>query len=373
MDFDWSEEQKRMYDECLSFARAFDRAKGFSKERWARCGDFGLLGLSVPEHDGGAGLGALASARMLEAFGRGSPDLGLAFSASAHLFACAMPIAEHGGEEVRRELLPGLAQGRLVGANAITEAEAGSDVFALRSRAVREGDTYRLSGDKSYVTNGPVADVLLVYASTAPEHGYLGVSAFAVPSDLDGVQVGEPFHKMGLESSPISSVYLDDCRVPARYLVGQPGDGARIFHRSMAWERACLFAIYVGAMHRQLEATVAHVKGRRQYRKPLSKLQAVRHRIADMLLRLEGARLLLYRACWALDRGQDHALAICLSKLAVSEAAIRSSLDAIQLHGGGGYVAEVGVEAGLRDAVPATIFSGASEVQRDLVARELGL
>lgn len=373
MDFGWSDEQRRLYEECLAFARTVERTRGFSRQSWSRCGDFGLLGLSVPESLGGAGLGALASAHVLEAFGRGSSDLGLGFSASAHLFACVMPIVEHASAELREQLVPALASGGLVGANAITESEAGSDVFALRSRAVRDGDVYRLEGVKSYVTNGPVADVLLVYASTAPEHGYMGVTAFAVPADLPGVRAGEPFHKMGLESSPISTVYLDDCRVPARNVVGDVGQGAAVFHRSMAWERACLFAIYLGAMDRQLDEAIAHVTGRRQYRRPLGRLQSVAHRIADMKLRLEGARLLLYRACWSLDRGEDHALAICLSKLAVSEAAIRSSLDLIQLHGGAGYVAESGVEVGLRDAIPSTIFSGASEVQRDLVAKELGL
>jgi alkylation response protein AidB-like acyl-CoA dehydrogenase len=380
MDFGWSSADTELYDESLAFARGLREsadtrggAPRFSRALWDRCGEFGLLGLSVPEADGGSGLGALSTARVLEAFGRGFEDLGLLFSASAHLFACAMPIVEHGSDEAKVTLVPRLATGAAIGANAITEAEAGSDAFALRTRAVRDGDGYRLTGAKSYVTNGPIADVVVVYASTSPEHGYLGVTAFCVPADVPGIHAGEPFHKMGLTSSPISSLYLDDCLVPARYRLGREGEGARIFHDSMRWERACLFAMYVGAMERQLEQVIAHAKGRRQYRKPIGKLQAVAHRVADMALRLEAARLLLYRACWALDRNEGHGLAIPLAKLAVSEAAIRSSLDAVQLHGGAGYVTEMGVERMLRDAIPATIFSGTSEVQRDLVARELGL
>lgn len=380
MDFRWSTDQVELYDRSLALARDLGRQRsrtgggaGFSRPLWQRCGDFGLLGLTVPEQHGGSGLSALTAARVLEGFGRGLEDLGLLFSGAAHLFACVMPIVEHGGAELVDELVPRLATGAAIGANAITEAEAGSDAFALKTRAVRDGDTYRLSGTKSFVTNGPVADVIVVYASTAPQHGYLGLSAFAVPTASPGLRSGEVFHKAGLAGSPMSSVYLDECVVPARYRLGREGDGARIFHASMRWERACLFAIYLGAMDRQLDQVVARARTRRQYRKPIGKLQAVAHRIADMKLRLEAARLLLYRACWALEAGGDPTLAISLAKLAVSEAAIRSSLDAIQLHGGAGYITEMGIERGLRDALPATIFSGTSEVQRDLIARELGL
>ena len=380
MDFRWSTNQVELYDRSLAFARDLDRQRGrsdgragFSRQLWGQCGGFGLPGLTVPEQHGGSGLDALTAARVLEAFGRGLDDLGLLFSAAAHLFACVMPILEHGSAELVAELVPRLATGAAIGANAITEAEAGSDAFALKTRAVRDGDRYRLSGAKTFVTNGPVADVIVVYASTAPEHGYMGLSAFAVPADSPGLTAGEAFHKAGLAGSPMSSVYLEECAIPAHCRLGREGDGARIFNASMRWERACLFALYLGAMDRQLEQVIDRARSRRQYRKPIGKLQAVAHRIADMKLRLEAARLLLYRACWALEAGGDPTMAISLAKLAVSEAAIRSSLDAIQLHGGAGYITEMGVERGLRDALPATIFSGTSEVQRDLIARELGL
>jgi alkylation response protein AidB-like acyl-CoA dehydrogenase len=381
MDFGWQEPQRELYERVLAFAREKlgrdaaerDRERRFPVEDWRRCGEFGLLGLSVPERYRGLGLDALTTARAIEAFGRGCADMGLVFSAAAHLFAGVMPILLHGGERFRERVLPRLATGECVGANAITEAEAGSDAFALKTSAVRDGDRYVLNGAKTFVTNGPVADVIVVYASTNPAHGHLGVSAFAVEKGTPGLLVGQPFEKMGLRSSPISSLYFEDCRVPAESLLGAEGAGAAVFSDSMRWERSCLFAAYVGSMERQLEGTIAYAAERRQFRKPIGKNQAISHRIVDMKLRLEAARLLLYRACWLGDRGEDSAIEVSLAKLAVSEAAIASGLDAIHIHGGLGFMTESGVERSLRDAVPATLFSGTSEIQRDVVARRLGL
>jgi L-prolyl-PCP dehydrogenase len=373
MEFGWSEAQNDLYERTLAFARTQMNAREEWGAAWRRAGEFGLLGLSVPERHRGLGLDSLTTARAIEAFGRGCRDGGLVFSAAAHLFACAMPIVLHGDDALKARVLPRLASGEWVGANAITEAEAGSDVTALKTTATRDGSGYVLDGAKSYVTNGPRADVILVYAKTAPSDGYLGVTAFIVERGAVGLRVGEPFAKMGLESSPISSIYLDGCRVPAANRLGQEGEGAAIFAASMAWERSCLFAAYVGSMEWQLDECVAFAGQRRQFRRPIGKHQAIAHRIADMKLRLEGARLLLYRACWLRDRGHEATLEVALAKLAVSEAAIQSGLDAIQIHGGLGYMVESGVERALRDAVPATIFSGTSEIQRDLVARGLGL
>ncbi|MEM6931556.1 MAG: acyl-CoA dehydrogenase family protein, partial [Myxococcota bacterium] len=336
-------------------------------------GDFGLLGLSVPTEHGGLGLDAVTTARCVEALGRGCPSTGLVFSAAAHLFAAVMPIVEHGSDGQKAELLPRLASGECIAANAITEAEAGSDVFALRSTARTEGDGVVIDGAKSYVTNGPVADLYVFYATSDPSHGFMGVSAFAIPRDTPGLVVGKRFAKAGLHDSPISSIYCESCRVPETARIGRKGQGAKVFTDSMLWERACLFAAYLGVMERQLDATVAYAQQRRQFKRPIGKHQAVAHRIADMKLRLEAARLLLYRACWARDSGQTAVMEVALAKLAISEGAVQSALDAIQVHGGIGYTAESGVAEALLDAIPSTIFSGTSEVQRNLVARELGL
>lgn len=381
MDFSWSPTQVSLYDRTLAFAReklnagyeARERQHQFGHEQWRHCGEFGLLGLCIPEQYGGMGLDAQTTARVIEAFGRGCQDMGLVFSASAHLFACLMPILEYGSPELKESVLPKLASGAWIGANAITEAGAGSDVFALKTRAVHDGDDYILSGEKSYVTNGPVANTFVVYATTDPSHGYLGISGFVVPRETPGLVVGEPFVKVGLSTSPICSIYLEDCRVPSRLRIGAEGQGAMVFKASMLWERACLFAGYLGMMERQIEQVVGYAKQRKQFGKPIAKFQAVSHKIADMKLRLESARLLLYRACWLKDQGKEPVQEISLAKLAISEAAVQGGLDAIQLYGGLGVIAEAGVERMLRDALPSTLFSGTSEIQRDLIARSLGL
>lgn len=378
MNFSWTDEQSELYRSALSFARqkigmpVAGKERAFTRERWAACAEFGLMGLSAPKPYG-LGLDAVTTARVLEAFGRASNDNGLIFSACAHLFACVMPIVEHGSEPLKAKVLPDMCAGKSIGANAMTEAEAGSDVFALKAKATRDGDVYRLNGTKNFVTNGPVADVFVTYASTNPAHGYLGISAFVVPRDAPGLVVGEPFEKIGLSGSSISQVYFDDCVVPEANRLGAEGQGAMIFNASMAWERACLFAFYVGMMERQLETVIEQGKNRRQFRTPIGKNQAISHRIVNMKLRLESARLLLYRACWLFDQGADAALDISLAKLAISEGAIQSGLDAIQIHGGAGVIKEVGIEQDLRDAIPSTLFSGTSEMQRDIIAARLGL
>lgn len=370
MGFSSTAEQERLHDEARAFARErLDGASAF-REAWGRCGEAGLLGASLPVAYGGGGHDALTVAHIVEGFAHGCRDTGLVFSACAHLFACAMPVAEHGDDALKADVLPRLASGEWVGANAITEADAGSDVFALRARAMRAGDEYRITGTKTFVTNGPVADCFLVYASTEPDHGYLGITAFLVDGHAPGLARGEHFGKIGLAGAPVCEVRLEDC--PGR-LLGAEGAGAAIFHSSMAWERACLFAQYLGVMDRQLDEVVAFAKERRQFGKPLGRHQAVAHRVADMKLRLEGARLLLYRACALKADGQECDVEIALAKLAVSEAAVQSGLDAIQVFGALGIKTDTDVATALLDALPSTIFSGTSEIQRDLIARGLGL
>nr|BBH88074.1 acyl-CoA dehydrogenase [Thermosporothrix sp. COM3] len=377
MDFSWTPEQGRLYKDILHRVReniSLEQADRFwTRTQWELCGAFGLLGLSVPQHYGGRGYDCLTTALAIEAFGRACPDMGLVFSAAAHLFACCMPLAEHGNEEQKKRWLPGLCSGELIGANAISEPEAGSDVFAMKSRAIRDGASYVLQGVKSYVSNAPVADIFVIYASTEPAHGYLGITAFVVERGTPGLEVSEPFAKMGLTTTPAGQVTLHNCRIPDTNRIGAEGQGAQVFRHSMLWERACLFAAYLGQMDRQLEQTLEFVRSRHQFGQALSKKQAVTHRLADMKLRLEAARLLLYRACWQQALGEDATLAISLSKLAVSEAAIQASLDTLHLHGSKGFNCEAGLERMLRDAIPSTLFSGTSEIQRDIIARELGL
>ncbi|GHO60137.1 acyl-CoA dehydrogenase family protein [Ktedonobacter robiniae] len=380
MDFAWTQEQQELSHSLRTIAQAIShddqrQAQGdfWTRAQWRRCAEAGLLGLCVSQAYGGGGYDALTTALALEAFGFGCEDTGLVFSAAAHLLACTMPIVEAGSDSLKESFLPGLCAGRFVGGNAITEDDAGSDVFALHTRAVREGDEYVLDGCKSYVSNGPVADVFVVYARTNPAHGYLGISAFVVERTTPGLILGEPFTKMGLTSTPACRVSFEGCRVPASHRLGKEGQGASLFKRSMLWERACLFALYLGVMERQLERTIHYARERRQFGKPIGRNQAVAHRVADMKLRLEMSRLLLYRSCWLFGRGEPATLEIALSKLAVSSAAVQGGLDALHIHGARGIDCDYGIERMLRDAIPGTLFSGTAEMQRDIIANELGL
>lgn len=377
MDFDLTPEQRSRYD---ALSTAVNERLGADppqpwrdRDRWIAAADIGLTGLCLPVTAGGGGLGALDTALCLEAFGRSCPDTGLVFAVSAHLLASAVPIRDFADDGVRDELLKGLASGRLIGANAMTEDQAGSDVSRLDVTADRAGPDFILNGEKSFVTNAPQADVFVTYAVTDPKAGFLGLSAFAVPRGLAGVSVGEPLEKMGLNGCQAARVRFDRCRVPESHLLGTEGLGHAVFQHSMAWERACLFGAYIGLMDRQLEQCVAHAAHRRQFGRLIGEFQAVSHRIATMKQRLESARLLLYRGCWLLDRGHDHVSAIALSKVATSEAAVANALDAMQIFAGAGYLSATGIERQLKDSLPSTIFSGTTEIQRELIARELGL
>ncbi|MFF6994944.1 acyl-CoA dehydrogenase family protein [Streptomyces sp. NPDC008313] len=377
MEFGWNEGQQARYDEVLEATRtAFPAPPGpgfYSRKDWLRLGEIGMLGSCLPEEYGGQGLGALDTARVVEAVGRGCADTGLVFGAAAHTFACAVPVARFGGEALRGRLLPALASGRLIAGNAMTEPEAGSDSSRLGTIARPVDGGFVLNGTKSFVSNGPAADVYVTYATVDPKMGFLGVTGLVVDRETPGVVVGKPYEKMGMHSCPAGAITFEDCFVPEENALGTVGGGAAIFQHSMGWERACLFALYLGLLDRLVEQCVAHARERRQFGRRIGEFQAVSHRIADMKLRLESARLLLYRACWSMDQGDPSVLAIALSKLAVSEGVLASAADAVRVFGGRGYLREDGIEAALRDAVPSTIFSGTSDIQRQLIVKEIGL
>ncbi|MFF9478356.1 acyl-CoA dehydrogenase family protein [Streptomyces sp. NPDC014733] len=377
MNFDWNPEQDTAYDRLIDEVAKWDRPPRqgfFTDEDWKRCAGLGVLGLSVPAEYGGSGLDALTTARVAEAFGRSCQDMGLVFAAMAHLLACAMPIAEHGDAALKAAVLPRLCSGEWIGANAITEDEAGSDVTAVTTRAERQADgAYLLTGEKSFVSNGPVADLFLVYATTDPRFGHLGVSAFVVERDTPGLVAGPAFDKLGPAGCPAGRLTLDHCRVPAGHLVGRPGTGSAVFQSSMSWERTCLFAAYLGAAGRTLERCVERAGSRHQFGRPIGSNQAVSHRLADVHLRLEAARLLLHRACWKRDRNTATALDVAMAKLAASESVVETHLEALRLFGGAGVLSENGIEQALRDALPSTIFSGTSDMQRELMVKAMGL
>ncbi|GAA1629730.1 acyl-CoA dehydrogenase family protein [Catellatospora bangladeshensis] len=378
MEFGWTPEQQRRHADTVTavreaFAQA-PRGEGFyTRKDWLRLGELGLLGCSLPTEYGGGGLGALDTARQIEALGYGCPDTGLVFASSAHQFACAAPIAEFASEQAKRELLPGLCDGTLIAGNAMTEADAGSDVSRLAVTATETDGGWVLHGEKTFVSNGPAADVYVTYATTDPHAGHLGVTGFVVDRGSSGLTAGEPFDKMGLSSCPAGPVRFDGVFVPHERVLGVEGQGGAIFQQSMSWERTCLFAGYLGLLDRLVERAVTHARERRQFGRALADFQAVSHRIAEMKLRADTARLLLHRACWEMDQGGPRPMSVAMAKLAVSEGVLATALDAVRVFGGRGYQREDGIEAALRDAVPATIFSGTSDIQRHIIAKELGL
>ncbi|HTP52943.1 MAG TPA: acyl-CoA dehydrogenase family protein [Anaeromyxobacteraceae bacterium] len=354
-------------------AREREAAGTFDRKLWDEAAAFGLAGLPIPEEWGGSGLDAVDTMLVVEALGKGCEDGGLVFSLCAHMFASAVPIWRSRSREHHERYLRDLAAGKIICANATTEPDAGSDVYAMKATARRDGGDYVLDGIKCFITNAPVADLFLVYATSEPGRGFFGVSAFLVPRDTAGLRVTPEHSKTGLKTSPWGTVYLDGCRVPAGARLGPEGSGAMLFSESMVWERACLFAYYVGAMERSLERCVEHVRTRVQFGHRIGEFQSVSNRIVDMKLRLETSRLLLYRAGELHRAGKRCDEAVALSKLWISEAALQSGLDAIQLFGGGGMATDTGVDALARDSIPARVFSGTSEMQRAIIARMLGL
>lgn len=382
MDFSLSEEQVQLRESVIQFARSQlnagalerDREHAFSRELWEKCGRMGLPGLPVPEEYGGVGLDPLSTALALEALGYGCTDGGLVFSICAHLLACVVPVWRHGSEEQKRELLPALCDGRSIAVNAMTEPQSGSDAFALATRADPDGEGFRLRGTKTFCSNGPVADVAVVYASSRSENGSTGeITAFLLSRERGQFEVGQRFRKMGLRTAPMSELVFDDVVVGPEHVLGRVGAGAAIFNESMEWERACLVAVHVGVMQRLLERSVEQARTRTAFGSRIGKFQAVSHRIADMKVRLEAARLLTYRAASRLGRARDVGLDAAVAKLFVSEALLASSLDAVRVFGGYGYMEEYEVERAARDAIGSTLYSGTSDIQRNIIGKWLGL
>jgi hypothetical protein len=345
----------------------------FNRKGWDECGRFGLFGMPVPAEYGGLGLGLPAVIAVMEGLGYATRDQGLLFSINAHLWTNTIPILTYGTEEQKRKYLPPLSTGEWIGANAGTEPDAGSDIFSMRTRAARQGDCYVLNGTKTFVTNGPIADLFVAYATIDPALGSMGVTAFVVERDRPGVVVGKHLDKMGLRGSPMAEVYFNNCAIPVTQRLGREGRGVAVFECAMEWERGCILANCLGVMRRQLEQAIRHAQTRKQFGKPIGKFQSLANRVVDLKLRLETCRPLVYRIGELKQAGHNAEMESALAKLYVSECFVKSSLDLIQIFGGYGYMTEQGIEQDLRDAVGSTLYSGTSEIQRNIIAKCLGL
>lgn len=385
MDFAWNEEQLEFKQAAVRFAQkeltsdvvADDRDERFPQERWRMCADFGVLGLPFPAIYGGAEEDILTTMLVMEGLGYGGKDNGLLFALNAQMWAVQHPISEFGTEQQKERWLPGLIAGDSIGAHGMSEPDSGSDAYSLRARAepcVQNGEEgYRLNGTKTFVTNAPIADLAIVFASTAPEKGSWGISAFVVETGTPGFTVSKNIEKMGLRTAPMGELVLQDCFVPTANRLGPEGIGAHIFNSSMEWERACILGAHVGAMERQLEECIKYVRTRKQFGQPIGKFQSISNRIAEMKVRLETARLLLYKTAWLKKAGKPAQMEAAMAKLYLSEVFAESSMDAIRIHGGYGYTTEFEVERDLRDAIGGVLYSGTSDIQRNIIARYLGL
>lgn len=350
-----------------------DANQRFSGEDWKRCAAFGVLGMPVPTLFGGSGRRLTDIIAVMEGLGYGSRDQGLLFSINAHLWAGCMPIVLYGTDEQRRKYLPRMCKGELIAANGSSEIDSGSDVFSMSTRAERLDSGYILNGTKEFVTNAPVADVFLVYATVDPKLGAMGVTAFLVDRECGGVTVSGETRKMGLRTSPMATVSFVDCHVPLRQRLGREGRAGIIFGAAMEWERGCILASYLGLMQRQLETCIDRARRRKQFGQAIGKFQSVANRLVNMKIRLDTCKPLVYRVGMMKDSGASAVMEAAIAKLYVSECLVESCMDAMQIHGGYGYLVESGIERELRDACGSTLYSGTSEIQRNVIAKCLGV
>jgi len=381
MDFSWTDEQLSRRAEAVEFARDSlgldlvrrDHEGLFSSDEWSACADFGILGMSVPEEFGGAPVDLMTATLVMEGLGYGCRDNGLPFALNAQLWTVQLPIVRFGSEDQKRRFLPALCSGEMIGAHALSEPDSGSDAFNLTMRAEQRDGGFVLNGTKHLISLAPIADVALVFASTDPDKGRWGISAFLVERDTPGYEAGPRQHKMGLRTVPIGTITLTDCHVPEANRLGPVGAGVSISSHSLEIERCFILASQLGAMERQLEDAIDHARNREQFGRPIGKFQAVSHRIAEMKLRLETARLMLYKVAWLKERGESAMMEAALLKLHLSEVFVASGIDALRVHGGPGYLSDSGVERDVRDALGGILYAGTSDIQRNIIARLLGL
>jgi alkylation response protein AidB-like acyl-CoA dehydrogenase len=378
MDFELNPEQVAIRDMVRDFAKneiapsagAWDEAQSFPRELFAKLGELGMLGVLIPEEYGGAGLGYVEYVTILEEIG--AADGGVGLGVAAHNSLCTMHLFTFASEELRRQLVPKLATGEWLGAWGLTEPQAGSDAGGTRTTAVRDGNEWVLNGSKNFITHASVGDVAVVMARTTPGKAHHGISAFAVPFDRPGVSAGKKESKLGMRCSDTASLILEDCRVPAGYLLGSEGEGFIQAMKVLDGGRISIAALALGIARGALDAALLYSTVRQQFGKPISAFQLTRAKLADMATQVDAARLLTLRSAVLKDRGDAKTTReSAMAKVYASEVAVKVSEEAIQILGGYGYTRDYPVERCWRDAKLCTIGEGTSEIQRMVIAREL--
>ncbi len=378
MDFAFTKEQLMFKKEVIRFAkkeivprvREHDLKEKFDFQSFRKMGEFGLLGLHFPEEYGGQGADVITAVLAGEALGEAGVDGGLTLSYGAHTFLCADTLFTNGTKAQRKKYIPKLAGGEWIGCMGLSEPDAGSDVASMTTTAIKQGDTYVLNGTKMWITNGPIADVAVVYAKTDPEQQHAGISAFIVEKGTKGFFTGPPLIKMGVRTSQTSELVFNNCEIPAQNLLGKEGEGFLYAMQTVEWDRSALLAPSVGSTTYLLKKCADYAKGRVQFGKPIASFQAIKHKLANIKIFGEAARSLVYRIAWCKDQGRPlNHLEAAVAKLFVGDWSLGITNDAVVLHGGYGYTHEFDVERIFRDTRLAPIGGGTSEVQKMIISR----
>lgn len=379
MDFSLNKEQKaicrsikELCDDTFNAGVEEDDSRGvFSKQKWSLCGELGILGIVVPEAYGGSGHNMLTTALAIETLGRYCTDEGLVFSLCANMCTCIIPICHFGSDEQKEIYLPGLASGKRIGGNGITEERAGSDSSAIQTEVIHNDDQYTINGAKIFVTNAPVADVLLIYAKHPNGLKMADISCFVIDTSHPGISIGQTFQKMGLRTSPLSEVVLKNCTVGSKNLLGRERFGMLVFNHCMMWERIIMSAYHVGSMEQQYQIAARHAGSRTQFGQKIKKFSGVSDKLVEMKMRIDAARLMLYHTCWKYDNNMADLPDASMLKLMASESKVNNSLYAMQIFGAYGYMKDSPVEKQLRDSIAATLYSGTSEMQKKIIGEKI--